>query len=131
MCHAHDDSGDSHGWCDRAVVPGARRGTGRSQCPAPCASLQAPGWGGGCLRVPGGPSCADKRDHGGSSHWDVSHPCPLLVLGTAESRNCPMQLSLWVKSFINNVTLIIKRLKLGLWFADCPFHAVIIPHPYS
>lgn len=56
---------------------------------------------------------------------------PSLVLGIAEHRNCQMQLGLKVKSIINNVTLIIKRLKLGLWFADCPFHAVIIPHPYS
>lgn len=63
--------------------------------------------------------------------------CPILVpsqslaLGIAGHRNCLMQLGLKVKSIINNVALIIKRLKLGLWFADCPFHTVIIPHSYS
>lgn len=58
-------------------------------------------------------------------------PSQSVVLAIAERRNCLMQLGLEVKPIINNVTLIIKRLKLGLWFADCPFHAVIIPHPYS
>lgn len=55
-----------------------------------------------------------------------------LVLSAAGHRPSGlMKPGLHVESIINNVTLKIKRLKLSLWFADCPFHTVIISHSYS
>lgn len=51
--------------------------------------------------------------------------------GVGQGSNWLIELGLNIKSLINNMTSIIKRLKLSLWFADCPFHTVIISHSYS
>lgn len=113
------------------------RGMGVS---VPCTTPQASARGGG-VRVTSGPACAGGRDQmprqwaHHSTAGPILAPAAAPLLSTAgdvrECSNGLMKLGLNTKSIINNVTLIIKRLKLSLWFADCPFHAVISPHSYS